>query len=416
MYDDAGRVTETQRLEGVTLEVDETDPGNHILRVRMAPDQSAQSTVYSTYTVYDGQGRVARTIDASDNTTWYRYDSAGRQTHTIQVVDLNHDDVLDVTYDGDGIPTGGSEALINQTHYDGLGRAYMTTDANGRSTTTLYDPQGRVDRTVYHDGSFEADPGTPAALHKYLYASASPVGLADPSGNMPSLTELSTTQKIILKVGLNLVSAGLKTWDYVDTALTVAEFMLEAYDAYEFIDENGWEGALALSKAYLNEMLEASESFLLSAFELPSWGVWSADPDSPYVLAGRAFRISRHGPKRLAALLHEVEDRFGDTSKTIAGKVIRFKRNGWPDLSPFKHPKVAGKKSVVYVKPTGSYLEDFAKADQASGWITRPAGYTWHHSERLGILVLVKEEVHGLFHYGGCSIYRALTGHRYSWW
>jgi hypothetical protein len=55
-------------------------------------------------------------------------------------------------------------------------------------------------------------------------------------------------------------------------------------------------------------------------------------------------------------------------------------------------------------KATGHRL-DQAAANLKAGFKETPAGYTWHHNEDLGLMQLVKEDVHSEFwHSGGMSL------------
>lgn len=74
------------------------------------------------------------------------------------------------------------------------------------------------------------------------------------------------------------------------------------------------------------------------------------------------------------------------------------KANGFPDFSSAVHPH----KGTVFIgKLTGSRSRDETKANRIRG-MRKPFGYTWHHHEVVGIMQLVRKEVHGPFrHIGG---------------
>ena len=92
-------------------------------------------------------------------------------------------------------------------------------------------------------------------------------------------------------------------------------------------------------------------------------------------------------------------------------KTVRFK--GTKDM--YK-PK-AGQKNTVNMKLTGSYKEDFAKANALAGLKKTPLLYVWHHVANLSktgraTLELVKKSAHrkSLPHAGSCSQYLKRNG------
>jgi RHS repeat-associated protein len=152
VYDNAGRVIESRRLDNLTITISELDALNHILTVGLILPEGVATPADLPYlsrsqTHYNALGQVDYTISATGQRTEYLYDDAGRQWKTIQI---------DVPVWN---PTTGQNVatdLTTTTEFDGLGRAYRSIDANGHATETVYDDTGRVDRTVFHDGSFVA--------------------------------------------------------------------------------------------------------------------------------------------------------------------------------------------------------------------------------------------------------------------
>ena len=142
LYDTAGRSAGSERLSGITLTIAQ-DAATH--QASITADTSSAVTLSSSATYYNTLGQVWKTVDAAGTATWYIYDAAGRQTDTIQAIDVNQNGTIDASdTNSDGIPDTGAERLVTHIDYDGLGRAYRTTDANGHTTTTQFDDQGRT--------------------------------------------------------------------------------------------------------------------------------------------------------------------------------------------------------------------------------------------------------------------------------
>lgn len=61
----------------------------------------------------------------------------------------------------------------------------------------------------------------------------------------------------------------------------------------------------------------------------------------------------------------------------------------------------------VSINMTGTYAGDFAAANKAAGFTTIPKGFTWHHTEIMGEMQLIKTEAHrAARHSGGVQLYR----------
>lgn len=90
-----------------------------------------------TLTVYNAEGRVAKTIDVLGNETHYAYDGLGRQIETI----LNYED-------GSYTPSVSDEDLIRTTAYDTSGRVFKTVDPRGNVTLYGYDDLSRQVRVI----------------------------------------------------------------------------------------------------------------------------------------------------------------------------------------------------------------------------------------------------------------------------
>jgi RHS repeat-associated protein len=153
IYDALGRIVETRRYGSVTIQLQ-----THLDVLKQQVGSVTASNLLSTSKSYfNSAGQLWKNVDNEGTpdalTTWFRFDTAGRQTYVIQVIDLNQNGTPEFTADGDGIPISGAEALITKTDYDAVGRQSIVTDAAGRSTLSVYDELGRVIKTVFDDGT-----------------------------------------------------------------------------------------------------------------------------------------------------------------------------------------------------------------------------------------------------------------------
>jgi RHS repeat-associated protein len=95
------------------------------------------------------------------------------------------------------------------------------------------------------------------------------------------------------------------------------------------------------------------------------------------------------------------------------GYNVPVKSNGYPDFSRYLYTGGVApvgaitSMNTVKIKMTGNYAGDFAAANKAAGFSATPEGYTWHHTEVMGELQLVKTEAHAAArHSGGVQLYR----------
>ena len=122
-------------------------------------------------TVYDGQGRVAQTIDQRNNTTLYFYDVLGRRVKTVTnygvqgasdpanwVWSATHARWEDGAGNAISFGTDNDQNRISTTTYDVAGRGARTRDAAGVETRSDYDALGRWTQTTanYTDGVFNS--------------------------------------------------------------------------------------------------------------------------------------------------------------------------------------------------------------------------------------------------------------------
>jgi uncharacterized protein YukE len=84
---------------------------------------------------------------------------------------------------------------------------------------------------------------------------------------------------------------------------------------------------------------------------------------------------------------------------------VPFKESGFPDFSSYadEAERTLGKPGTVKVEGiSGKYDDDFALANQAAGFKSTPAGYTWHHVEDCRHMQLVPRDVHRKTGHSGC--------------
>ena len=86
------------------------------------------------------------------------------------------------------------------------------------------------------------------------------------------------------------------------------------------------------------------------------------------------------------------------------GTSVKYGATGYPDFSPYLYRGTEGA-SEARITLTGNRAADEAAANAAAGFKSTPRGYTWHHSEDVGLMQLVERRVHQRFsHSGGFSI------------
>lgn len=89
---------------------------------------------------------------------------------------------------------------------------------------------------------------------------------------------------------------------------------------------------------------------------------------------------------------------------------LKIKRNGYPDFEPYALELPTGKKTVR-IELTGSRRADEALANKAAGLAKPPKGYTWHHLEEEGTMMLVPTPLHQVVgHTAGAAKFVDRTG------
>ncbi len=94
-------------------------------------------------------------------------------------------------------------------------------------------------------------------------------------------------------------------------------------------------------------------------------------------------------------------------------KGLRFKSTGYADFEPYAMTLPDGKKTV-HIELTGSMRADESLANNAAKLEETPEGYTWHHVEDEGTMMLVPTDLHHtVSHTGGRVKFKHRTGMRY---
>ncbi len=95
---------------------------------------------------------------------------------------------------------------------------------------------------------------------------------------------------------------------------------------------------------------------------------------------------------------------------------IEYTEDGFPDFSPWVYER-NGKKAQIdmYLRGTRALDDSLARerfaAELGVARFKEPPGYTWHHSEHTGRMILVPTAIHDAFkHTGGVPLWRVLTG------
>ena len=130
---------------------------------------TANSTVYRDDGLVNSTTSVIFGSPVQTNTTWFVYDDALRQTHSVQVVNADRDGSVaislvptdDVAHPVHGIFNANGEVIgsiydssdiiVTETRYDNAGRQEGTIDAFGNGTEFVYDGLGRVVETRTFD-------------------------------------------------------------------------------------------------------------------------------------------------------------------------------------------------------------------------------------------------------------------------
>ena len=100
----------------------------------------------------------------------------------------------------------------------------------------------------------------------------------------------------------------------------------------------------------------------------------------------------------------------GVTFSESAGEqvTVNFTSQGFPDFTPFLWNEANGGKNTVRIVFSGAgRAADEKAANLAAGFTVTPKGYTWHHNESVGVMQLVRTDVHNAVrHTGGYAIFK----------
>ncbi len=251
IYDALGRVTQTQYLKGVTIDIaaDPQNAGLYVTTLGFDPESITTDQIQSTSTTeYDAAGRVAKSTSTTGTVTTYEYDEVGRQIRTTLDIDgdpLTTNDIQEtsVEYDSLGRQTLTRDALGNETRYtyDDLGRLIQTTYADDTTTSTEYDNLGRrisetdqLGRTTQYEcddaGRLTAvvlpeviDPDTDLATNpRYEYgydAQGRQTSITDPNNHVTVFTYDHLGRQTSRKLPLDTLT-GIESSHYDDRTLT----------------------------------------------------------------------------------------------------------------------------------------------------------------------------------------------------
>jgi hypothetical protein len=89
---------------------------------------------------------------------------------------------------------------------------------------------------------------------------------------------------------------------------------------------------------------------------------------------------------------------------------LRVDADGFPEFEPYALTLPNGKKSVR-IEYTGSRTKDFAEANRLAGFKRTPEGFTWHHHQDVGEMILIPTDLHdAVKHSGGVVVNKHATG------
>jgi YD repeat-containing protein len=135
IYDNDGRVTETDRVANLVITV--TTQNN----VSSSQLTSVGAVLSYTPSVFNDLGQVTSSRDAAGQTTLFAYDNAGHQTSVTDALNKT----TSSAYDAVGRQISTTDALLHKTQYvfNGDGQMVKTIFANGSTSQVAYDTNGR---------------------------------------------------------------------------------------------------------------------------------------------------------------------------------------------------------------------------------------------------------------------------------
>ncbi len=350
----------------------------------------------TSYYGYDGHGSVRYLTDGTPGSSTY-----GLVTDTY-------------TYDAFGVQTGGwslnpQQPTLNNYRYAGeysdpdLGLIYLR--------ARYYHPDlGRF----WTADSFEGFQSDPQSLNRYLYAHANPVNNVDPSGRF-TLTELATTTGKMAYLGARTSFTMWQGYGRAKAAIGLVQDMATVSEAlWDGLDDEDTEVIGQILYVYAQGAIINYGLRIASGAGGKATGFVGAQLNKS--------RITKAAIQRTRDWYSKHKLRYANTTvQTIAGPVT-FDQHGWPDFSNYLYKGARGQ-NTVRIQLSGFRREDFRLANNAAGFgdsaTAHPAGYTWHHSQKLGTVELVRQDAHtpnmngNEWHDGAVALYRRLYGAGY---
>src|SRR5262245_26167180 len=150
-YNDFGRIT--RAIDPMGRETTNSYSADllDLLEVRQKVGTNFQTLAKMTY---NSQHLPLTVVDAGGQTNRFGYNANGQLTAITNALN----EVVTMAYDANGYLTNITGAISGATTdftYDGYGRVYTVTDAEGYTLTYNYDALDRPTKVIYPDGTYE---------------------------------------------------------------------------------------------------------------------------------------------------------------------------------------------------------------------------------------------------------------------
>ncbi len=169
-------------------------------------------------------------------------------------------------------------------------------------------------------------------------------------------------------------------------------------------------------RAHIQSEIERAELVIEAAMVKPAQGRLPINHE----FAGRSVTLD-HIEEKIADMTLDATERVRlQQARVVMLEVgiteVRFTRDGYPDFSPFVYQR-GGVRAEVEITLRGTRGKDDTRANDQyrtkigdEDW-DQPDGFTWHHVETVGKMILVDSRIHdAIKHTGGVALYRMLTG------